>query len=178
MISAKPLFETLASVIGKVIKISPNGRYFVDQDGKPFFYLADTAWTIFKRLNHEEVEIYLRNRAAKGFTVIQAYLLRGLNVKNPYGHTPLIDNDPTKLNEAFYSNVDYIINRANELGLAVGGVVAWGAHVHADYGSRKFIEEQIFNESNAYIHGKLLAADIKTTALYGSWGEIRSLLKR
>ena len=24
------------------LKVSPNGRYFVDQDGKPFFYLADT----------------------------------------------------------------------------------------------------------------------------------------
>ena len=37
------------------------------QDGKPFFYLGDTAWLLFQRLNHEEVEEYLKDRAEKGF---------------------------------------------------------------------------------------------------------------
>src|SRR5262245_33255487 len=53
------------------LKVSPNGRYFVDRDGKPFFYLGDTAWLLFQRFNHEEVEEYLKDRAEKGFTVIQ-----------------------------------------------------------------------------------------------------------
>ena len=30
------------SVKGWKLKVSPNGRYFVNQDGKPFFYLGDT----------------------------------------------------------------------------------------------------------------------------------------
>ena len=60
------------------LKVSPNGRYFVDQDGKPFFYLGDTCWLLFQRLDREEVDEYLKDRAAKGFTVIQAYVLRGL----------------------------------------------------------------------------------------------------
>ena len=60
------------------LKVSPNGRYFVDQNGKPFFYLADTCWLLFQRLEHDEVDEYLRDRAAKGFTVIQAYVIRGL----------------------------------------------------------------------------------------------------
>ena len=38
------------SVKGLRLKVSPNGRYFVDQDGKPFFYLADTCWLLFQRL--------------------------------------------------------------------------------------------------------------------------------
>ena len=29
------------------IKVSPNGRYFVDQKGAPFFWLGDTAWPLF-----------------------------------------------------------------------------------------------------------------------------------
>jgi hypothetical protein len=41
------------------LKASPNGRYFVDQDGKPFFYLGDTAWLIFQRLDPKEVDEYL-----------------------------------------------------------------------------------------------------------------------
>ncbi|PYU99183.1 MAG: hypothetical protein DMG10_26010 [Acidobacteria bacterium] len=54
----------------------------VNQNGEPFFYLGDTAWTLLKRLNREEVDEYVKNHAAKGFTGIQAYVLRGLEVKN------------------------------------------------------------------------------------------------
>ena len=66
------------SVKNLQLRVSANGRYFVDQDGKPFFYLGDTAWLLFQRLDRQEVDEYLKDRAAKGFTVIQAYVLRGL----------------------------------------------------------------------------------------------------
>src|SRR5687767_5869591 len=29
---------------GMKLKVSSNGRHFVDQGGRPFFYLGDTAW--------------------------------------------------------------------------------------------------------------------------------------
>jgi hypothetical protein len=54
------------------LRISDNQRFLVHPDGSPFFYLGDTAWALFHRLNREEAELYLRDRAAKGFTVIQA----------------------------------------------------------------------------------------------------------
>src|SRR5512132_3238475 len=90
------------------LKVSANGRYFETQDGKPFFYLGDTVWTLFKRVTHEEDEDYLQNRKTKGFTVVQAYLLRGLKAKNLDGELTLVDDDPTKLNERFFENVDWI----------------------------------------------------------------------
>src|SRR5713226_5361373 len=96
------------SVKGMKLKVSPSGRYLVDQDGKPFLYLGDVAWTLLKRLNHEEADEYLKNRADKGFTVIQTYVLRGLEVPNLYGDLTLIGRDPAKPNEAFFKNVDYI----------------------------------------------------------------------
>src|SRR6516164_9180824 len=61
-------------VTGMQLAVSPNGRYLVDQNGKPFFYLADTCWLLFQRPNHQEVDEYLKDRAAKGFTAIQAYV--------------------------------------------------------------------------------------------------------
>ena len=73
-----PLFPPPRSVKGLRLSISPNRRYFITGEGTPFLYLGDTAWRLFKALNHEELDVYLRNRAAKGFTVIQAYVLRGL----------------------------------------------------------------------------------------------------
>src|SRR3989304_7234020 len=60
-----------AQVKGK-LRVSENHRYLEYEDGTPFFYLGDTAWELFHRLNREEALRYLTNRAEKGFTVIQA----------------------------------------------------------------------------------------------------------
>src|SRR5438874_1468575 len=105
------------------LKVSDNHRFLVKDDGSPFFYLGDTAWELFHRLNREDAELYLRNRADKGFTVIQAVVLAeedGLHDPNAYGQTPLIDDDPAKPNEAYFQHVDWIVNKAEELGLFIG----------------------------------------------------------
>lgn len=54
------------------LKVSENKRFLVYADGKPFFWLGDTAWELFHRSSREEADRYLENRARKGFTVIQA----------------------------------------------------------------------------------------------------------
>src|SRR5713101_277592 len=108
--SADRVAASERSVKDLKLRVSPNGRYFIDQNGKPFFYLGDTAWLLFQRLDHQEVDEYLKDRAGKGFTVIQAYVLRGLEARHPdgptslLGETPLLDRDPTKPNEAFFKN--------------------------------------------------------------------------
>jgi hypothetical protein len=152
------------SVKNLKLKVSPNGRYFTDQDGKPFFYLGDTCWLLFQRANHEELDEYLKDRASKGFTVIQAYVLRGLGKQHPDGNsslldaTPLVDRDPTRPNEEFFKNVDYVVNRANELGLVMGLVTAKSWHV-ADH------PEKVFDEKNAYVFGKLLGERYRNNAV-------------
>ena len=76
-------------------------------------------------------------RAGKGFTVLQAYVLRGLGTRHPDGEislagaTPLVDRDPSRPNEAFFRNVDHLVRRANELGLVMGLVATYGEHVRA-----------------------------------------------
>ncbi|OYW25322.1 MAG: hypothetical protein B7Z44_19190 [Caulobacter sp. 12-67-6] len=37
-------------------------------DGRPFFYLGDTAWELFHRLSRAEAERYLQDRAARSFS--------------------------------------------------------------------------------------------------------------
>ena len=44
-----------------MLTINENKRGFL-RDGKPFFWLGDTAWLLFKNLTDAEIEIYLRNR--------------------------------------------------------------------------------------------------------------------
>ncbi|MBA4056420.1 MAG: hypothetical protein C0490_17020, partial [Marivirga sp.] len=57
------------------LRVSSNQRFLQTADGKPFFWLGDTAWELFHRLSREEADKYLKNRADKGFTVIQAVVL-------------------------------------------------------------------------------------------------------
>jgi hypothetical protein len=80
-----------------LLRVSDNHRFLVTAETKPFFYLGDTAWELFHRLDHEQAEEYPEHRARNGFTVIQAVALAeldGLNDPNPYGHRPRLEFDP------------------------------------------------------------------------------------
>ncbi|HMR82135.1 MAG TPA: DUF4038 domain-containing protein, partial [Niabella sp.] len=103
-----------------VLKVSENKRYLVTEDGKPFFWLGDTAWELFHRLDKKEADLYLENRAALGYTVIQAVALAELDGHtdpNPYGHLPLIDLDPARpavkagADNDYWDHVDYIVQK-------------------------------------------------------------------
>ncbi len=150
----KPANE--ANISSKLL-ISPNGRFLQYEDGKPFFYLGDTAWELFHRLNREDAERYLIDRADKGFTVIQAVAVAELDGHidpNPYGHIPFIDNDPAKpaLKEGndndYWDHVDFIIDKANSYGLYLGFLPTWGKYWHDS--------EALFTPENAAKYGEWL----------------------
>ena len=111
------------------LKVSENGRFLVRSDGSPFFWLGDTAWELFHRLDLEDSERYLRDRAGKGFTVIQAVVLAefgGLTVPNANGDLPLLDSDPTRPDERDFAHVDAVVEAASRLGLYIGMLPTWG----------------------------------------------------
>ena len=113
------------------LRVCSNHRYLEFENGKPFFYLGDTAWELFHRLNREEATHYLSNRAQKGFTVIQAVVLPqvgDLKSPNAYGDLPLTDRDPTRPVEAYFRQVDFVVNKAEELGLFIGMLPTWGSY--------------------------------------------------
>jgi hypothetical protein len=86
------------------LRVHPNGHFLSTVNGEPFFWLGDTAWTIFHRLTCEEIITYFANRQRKGFNVVQVMILieqDGLNNANVYGERPLIDNDLIQPNEAY-----------------------------------------------------------------------------
>ena len=118
------------------------------------FYLGDTAWELFHRLNREEADFYLQTRAAQGFTVIQAVVLaeHEFDCPNPYGDHPLHNNDPNQPNEAYFQHVDYIVDRAAELGLHIGMLPTWGDKWNVKWGKGP----DIFTPDNAYAYGVML----------------------
>lgn len=142
-------------VCAQQLRISDDNRHIIYQDGKPFFWLGDTAWELFHRLTREEADLYLEDRAEKGFNVIQAVVLAELNgimAPNAYGHTPFKGIDPSKLNQDYFQHVDYIVNKANELGMLVGMLPAWGDKFNRMWG----VGPVVFNAKNAYEYGKFL----------------------
>ena len=80
--------------ITQPLHVSPNQRFLTTADGKPFFWLGDTAWELFHRLTREEAEFYLERRQRQGFNAVQTVALSefdGLRLPNPYGHLPLLN---------------------------------------------------------------------------------------
>lgn len=136
-------------------KVDSGHQRLLDQKGDTFFWLGDTAWELFHRLNREEAEHYLKDRAAKKFNVIQAVVLAefaGLVEPNPYGHLPLENNDPTKPVEDYFKHVDWVVNRAEELGLTVGLLPTWGDKWNKKWGQGP----EIFTPENARVYGEFL----------------------
>lgn len=118
------------------LSISRDGRHLVDAQGKPFLYLADTAWELFHRLTREEAELYLSNRASKGFTVVQAVVLaelEGIREGNAYGERALLDDDPRKPNPKYFEHVDDILAKAERLGLTIAMLPTWGDKWHSHH---------------------------------------------
>jgi hypothetical protein len=129
------------------IRVSSNGRYLVNADGSPFFYMADTAWQMPVKLTRSEVDTYLKTRAAQGFNVIQMVAVDETYMRrNRYGQAPLVNG---KANDAFFDHVDYIVDRAADYGLTVALMPTWGRNV-ADASRR------VFNAGGAYDYGKFL----------------------
>ena len=149
------LVSFLSNVLSQELRISDDQRFIVKKNGSPFFYLGDTAWELFHRLNREEADQYLENRAAKGFNVIQAVVLAeldGLQYPNPYGEVPLIDKDPTRPNEKYFEHVDYIVKKTASLGMMIGMLPTWGDKFNIKWGAGP----EVFTPENAYTYGNYL----------------------
>lgn len=156
MMVSGPLAAELAP-----LKVSDDHRYLQTVDGQPFFWLGDTAWELFHRLDRKEADLYLEDRARKGFTVIQAVALaelHGLTDPNPYGHLPLKDNDPAQPwvnagpNNDYWDHVDYIVDKAESLGMYVGLLPTWGDKWVQRWG----VGPEVFTPENAEAYGEFL----------------------
>lgn len=155
------------------LKISQDKRFIVREDGSGFFWLADTAWELFFKLDREEAGLYLKNRAGKGFNVIQAVATgvnSGLSIPNAYGRLPFLKNkkgqyDPSMPDAqntedcSYWDHVDYIIGKAAELGIYVALAPAWGHNFNRMNGKGP----EIFTEDNAKAYGRWIGERYKDT---------------
>ena len=125
----------------KGLKVSANGRYLMTADEKPFFWLGDTGWLLFGKLDREEAVKYLENRKEKGFNVIQVMVLHEVPSVNVYGDSSVINKNVAtpaitegndfkdSLQYDYWDHVDFIIDEAAKRNLYMALVPVWGTNV-------------------------------------------------
>jgi len=169
------LFFLTTASLAQNLRISENGRYLAKSDGSAFLWIGDTAWELFHKLDRDEATEYLKNRKAKGFTIIQAVVLAendGLRTPNPYGAVPFIDLDPNKPNEAYFEHVDFIVSKAEQLGLTIGMLPTWGDKV---YSKNPGAGPIVFNKENAHAYGAFLGKRYKDKPIVWILGGDRNI---
>lgn len=133
------------------LKVTNDGHYLQYADGTPFFWLGDTGWDIFVKLNLDQIKKYLDNRAAKGFNVIQAVALaeHGFLSPNAYNQTALKDADTEQPNEQYFKLIDSTIEMAADRHMFIALLPTWGDKVTKMWGEGP----EIFDSLNAYKFG-------------------------
>jgi hypothetical protein len=124
-----------------LLKVSENQRFLMNEHGDPFFWLGDTAWLLFSKLDRQEAEQYLNNRQENGFNVVQVMVLHQLKLSNVYGDSALVMGDISipKITEGssfensdeydYWDHVDFIIDLAEKKGIYMALVPVWGSNV-------------------------------------------------
>ena len=135
LILATALFP--AEAASGPLRVSQTGRYFVDANGEPFYFLADTQWELFRRYSPSEAELILENRKAKGFNIVMV-MLTGVGDgtgPNLEGHHPWLNDDPATPNPAYFNGVDAVVRQAqaNDIQLLIG-------IYHQTYGNRMTVD--------------------------------------
>lgn len=142
------------------LRISGNGRYFVNADGSPFTWLADTTWTMPQRMKWDDVDYLMQKRKSQGFTVLQIVALdpeRDVMMRNPSGDAALLNDDLRTPNEKYFEYLDWIIDKAEEYGFYVLLLPVWGQLVVGDDWAGGVFPKTV-TEENAYGYGEWIGS--------------------
>lgn len=181
-------FITQAQSSLPVVKVSANKRFFETADGKPFFWLGDTGWLLFSKLDKNDVLLYLDARQQQGFNVIQAMVLHEMTVANIVKGPALIDKNAAQPNvkdgpdNDYWDNVDFVITEAAKRGIYMALVPVWGSNVKAGHVSveqaksyGKFLGERYKNYSSIiWLNG----GDVHGTDIKAVWEALGSAIKQ
>ncbi len=126
----------VAGVAGPV-KVSADGRYFVDAPGQPFFWLGDTAWPLFTQYAPRRPRRTWRTARARASRSSRACwpgaTARASKDEDPGPQLcrprPWLDDDPAQPNAAYFQHVDRLLDlRRARLVLAM--LPTWGYYVN------------------------------------------------
>ena len=144
------------------LAVSENHHFFVDESSAPFFWLADTAWSLPLNLDRAETIEYLDTRAEQGYNVIQTVAIfpqAGGPGPNRYGDNPFgVGLDDLRVTEGsdpgdpeqydYWDHLDFVVDAAADRGLRVALAPVWAS---AQVG-------ELISEDNAARYGEFVGA--------------------
>ncbi len=161
------------------LRVSDNGRYLQNGD-QPFFWLGDTGWLIFANLDDDQAFTYLRNRADKGFNVIQAVLVYALPEMQDINKMH-VERDDIK-SEEYWVHVDHVLQMCDALGLYVALLPAWGSIVKQGFLNLDNVEKYASFLAIRYKNFKniiwVMGGDIKATGYEKIYEAMAGYLKQ
>jgi hypothetical protein len=107
-------------------RLSQNRRYFVQANGRPWFWLACTGWNSALLSTREEWQRYLGDRAAKKFTAIQFVMTQWrAGRQDELGQVAFTGTEKIVINPKFFARLDEKFDQLNDAGLVALPVLLW-----------------------------------------------------
>lgn len=105
-------------------KLSDDGRYLVDQQERPFLVIGDSPWSLIVELTPDQVNRYLDDRQAKGFTLLLVNLIEHKFASDPprlRDGTPPFDTpgDFATPNDDYFAYAEDVVRKAAKRGLVL-----------------------------------------------------------
>ncbi len=115
------LLRPVAALLMTALTVAPNHHFLQYQDGRPFFWLGDTAGLLPGKLDRADTQRYLDDRHHKGFTVLQVMVLHSTAEQTVAGVPALLDGQvarpyvDTKAGEyGYWQHLDWVVDQASE----------------------------------------------------------------
>lgn len=104
--------------------LDPSRKFLINSFiNKPVFITGDDAWSLQVQLSDEDVQMYLADRATRGFNAIWVGLVDNTYSDHPprdfYGNAPFNGQDFTNENPAYWDRVDRTLSWAARHGITV-----------------------------------------------------------
>lgn len=121
---------------GQLMTLDPTRKFLINSNTmKPVFIVGEDAWSLVIQIPDEDVQLYLNDRAARGYNAIWVGLADNTFSDNPprdiYGNVPFSGPDFTNENPAYWARVDKIVSWA-----AARGITVFASPAFSGYGCK------------------------------------------
>jgi hypothetical protein len=106
------------------LSLAGNGRYLLDQSGRPYFINGESARSLIAQLSREDADLYLENRRLKGYDAVLVNLVEHRFARFPpanyYGDAPFAPTGSFDApNDEYFAHADWVISNAATKGIVV-----------------------------------------------------------
>ena len=109
-----------------VRRVSSNGRYFLDQHGRPILIKGDSPWAILVNASRAQMDMYVSVRDDQGFNTVLVSLLGNTVNGGPSdsgatydGVRPFVNGNPGRLNPTYWNRVAHFLAKCRAAGITV-----------------------------------------------------------